>query len=164
MLCTGADGSDAHKQARLCVTVREILTRAGLSDDPGVRPASLTAYAARRDFDRAGRIEDATPSCGTVHRERIDTTDRDRKRGYNRAEHLRQHIKTDDGDSVYDRCYGWREDSESLNNILDRTLYGGHMIGYSAVRQLTVMVGFALGRNGIAAYLHRRRKPDQATA
>lgn len=30
------------------------------------------------------------------------------------------------GASVYDRCYGWREDSESLNNTLDRTPYGGH--------------------------------------
>ena len=47
-------------------------------------------------------------------------SDDDRSRGYNRAEHLRQHVKTDDGDSVYDRCYGWREDAESLNNSLDR--------------------------------------------
>jgi integrase/recombinase XerC len=35
VLCTGAGGSDPHKQARVCVTVREILTRSGLSDDPG---------------------------------------------------------------------------------------------------------------------------------
>lgn len=59
-------------------------------------------------------VEFAIPSCGTVHRERIDATDADRDRGYNRAEHLRQYVKTDDGDSVYDRCYGWREDAESL--------------------------------------------------
>ncbi|AFV14791.1 MULTISPECIES: hypothetical protein [Mycobacterium] len=120
----------------------------------------------RRNADGSHRwyIEFATPSCGTVHRQRIDTTDDDRKRGYNRAEHLRQHIKTDDGDSVYDRCYGWREDSESLNNTLDRTLYGGRMIAYTAVRQLAVMLGFALGRNAIAAYLHRRRHPDERAA
>jgi hypothetical protein len=99
-----------------------------------------------------------------VHRARIDTTDADGNRGYNRAEHLRQHVKTDDSDSVYDRCYGWREDSESLNNTLDRTLYGGRMIAYSAVRQLTVMLGFALGRNVIAAYLHRRRHPRERAA
>jgi hypothetical protein len=42
-----------------------------------------------------------------MHRACIDTTGADRNRGYNRAEHLRQHVKTDDGDSVYDRCYGW---------------------------------------------------------
>ncbi|WP_233213494.1 integrase [Mycobacterium hubeiense] len=71
VLCTGAAGSDAHKQARVCVTVREILTRAGLSDDPGVRPASLTAYAARREFDRTGRIEDAARLIGSPS---LDTT------------------------------------------------------------------------------------------
>jgi integrase/recombinase XerC len=71
VLCTGAAGSDAHKQARVCVTVREILTRAGLSDDPGVRPASLTACAARRVFDRTGRIEDAACLIGSPS---LDTT------------------------------------------------------------------------------------------
>ncbi|HET9874948.1 MAG TPA: hypothetical protein VFQ37_04185 [Mycobacterium sp.] len=48
-------------------------------------------------------LEFAALSCGTVHRERIDTTADDRKRGHNRAEHLRQHVKADDGDSVYER-------------------------------------------------------------
>lgn len=71
VLCTGAAGSEAHKQARVCVTVREILTRAGLSDDTGVRPASLTAYAARRIFDRTGRIEDAARLIGSPS---LDTT------------------------------------------------------------------------------------------
>jgi hypothetical protein len=93
-----------------------------------------------------------------------DTTETDINRGYNRAEHLRQHVKTDTGDSVYDRCYGWREDAESLNNTLDRTLYGGRMIAYTAVRQLTVMLGFALGRNAIAAYVHRKRHPADRAA
>jgi site-specific recombinase XerD len=65
VLCTGAGGSDAHKQARVCVTVREILTRAGLTDDPGVRPASLTAYAARREFDRTHRVQDAARLIGS---------------------------------------------------------------------------------------------------
>lgn len=133
--------------------------------DKHLQPCPVAKIYPRRNTDGSHRwyIEFATPSCGTVHRERIDTTEADRARGYNRAEHLRQHVKTDDGDSVYDRCYGWREDSESLNNTLDRTLYGGRMIAYSAVRQLTVMLGFALGRNAIAAYLHRRRlAPERA--
>jgi hypothetical protein len=60
-----------HKQARGCVTVREILTRAGLSGDAGVRPASLTAYAARREFDRTNRIEDAARLIGSPS---LDTT------------------------------------------------------------------------------------------
>jgi site-specific recombinase XerD len=71
VLCTGGEGSDAHKQARVCVTVREILTRAGLADDTGVRPASLTAYAARREFDRTGRIEAAARLIGSPS---LDTT------------------------------------------------------------------------------------------
>ncbi len=71
VLCTGAAGSNAHKQARVCVTVRDILTRAGLSDDNGIRPASLTGYAARREFDRTGRIEDAARLIGSPS---LDTT------------------------------------------------------------------------------------------
>jgi hypothetical protein len=33
------------------------------------------------------------------------------------------------------------------------------IIAHTAVRQSTVMPGFALGRNAIAAYPHRRRQP-----
>lgn len=65
VLCTGTNGSDAHKQARVCVTVREILTRAGLSDDPTIKPSSLTAYAARREFDRTKQIEAAAALIGS---------------------------------------------------------------------------------------------------
>lgn len=128
--------------------------------DKHLQPCPVAKVFPRRDVDATHRwyLEFATPSCGTVHRQRIDTTTDDQTRSHNRAEHLRQHVKTDDGDSVYDRCYGWREDAESLNNTLDRTLYGGRMIAYSAARQLTVMLGFALDRNAIAAYLHRRRQ------
>lgn len=71
VLCTGAGGSEAHKQARVCVNVREILTRAGLSDDSGIKPASLTAYAARREFDRTQRIEAAARLIGSSS---LDTT------------------------------------------------------------------------------------------
>ncbi|MFV8308060.1 hypothetical protein [Mycobacteroides chelonae] len=99
---------------------------------------------------------DFATTCGTVKSRRIDNTKKDDKRGYNRAEHLRQHTKTEDGRGVYDRCYGWREDAESLNNTLDRTLYGGRMTAHSPTRQHAVMIGFALGRNAIAHYLHRR--------
>lgn len=100
---------------------------------------------------------DFAATCGTVHHQRIDITDDDAARGFNRAEHLRQHTKTDEGDSVYDRCYGWREDAESLNNTLDRTLYGGRMTAHTAPRQHGVMIGFALGRNAIANYIHQRK-------
>ncbi|RIT40449.1 hypothetical protein [Mycobacteroides abscessus] len=101
-------------------------------------------------------------TCGTLHTERLDITPEDRKKGYNRTEHLRQFTKTDDGDSLYDRCYGWREDSESLNNTLDRTLYGGRITAHSATRQHGVMIGFALGRNAIAHYLYQRNQKTAA--
>jgi integrase/recombinase XerC len=71
VLCTSAEGSDAHKQARVCVTVREILTRAGLSEDPTIRPSSLTAYAARQAFDRTGLVEAAAIVLGAHS---LDTT------------------------------------------------------------------------------------------
>jgi hypothetical protein len=147
------------EDGRICE--RQILD----TGDKHLQPCPVAKTYPRRNSDGSYRwyTEYAT-SCGTVHHARIDTTETDRSRGYNRAEHLRQHVKTDDGDSVYDRCYGWREDSESLNNTLDRTLYGGRMIAYAAVRQLTVMLGFALGRNAIASYLHRRRHPGERAA
>lgn len=71
VLCTGAGGSNAHKQARVCVTVRDILTHAGLAGDTGVRPASLTTYAACREFERTTRIEDAARLIGSPS---LDTT------------------------------------------------------------------------------------------
>ncbi|MEX3757230.1 hypothetical protein ABFW00_15540 [Mycobacteroides abscessus] len=109
-----------------------------------------------------GRYIDFATTCGTVHTERLDITAEDRTKGYNRTEHLRQSTKTDEGNSLYDRCYGWREDSESLNNTLDRTLYGGRITAHSATRQHGVMIGFALGRNAIAHYLYQRNQKTAA--
>jgi len=54
--------------------------------------------------------------------------------------------------------------SVGLDNTLDCTLNGGRMIAYNAVRQLTVMLGFAMVRNAIAAYLHRKRHPAERAA
>ena len=159
--CTCGDTHDLWTaNGRICA--RQILD----TGDKHMQPCPVAKICSRRNADSSYRwyIEFATPSCGTVHRERIDTTADDRKRQLNRAEHLRQHVKTDEGYSVYDRCYGWREDSECLNNTLDRTLHGGRMTAYTAVPQLTVILGFALGRNAIAAHLHRRRQPRQGAA
>ncbi len=97
-------------------------------------------------------------TCGALQTTRIDITPEDRKKGYNRAEHLRQHTKTDQGNSLFDRCYGWREDSESLNNTLD----GDRMTAHTATRQHSVMIGFALGRNAIAAFIHQRNQQPAA--
>lgn len=65
ILCTGSDGSDAQRQARVCVTVRDVLTRAGLSTTTGIKPSSLTACAARQVFDDTGRIELAAKLIGS---------------------------------------------------------------------------------------------------
>lgn len=64
VLATGAGGSDAHKQARVCVTAAEVLRQAGLGDDPALRPSSITAVAGQDAFARAGRIEDAATTLG----------------------------------------------------------------------------------------------------
>lgn len=128
-----------------------------------LQPLPVAKVYARRN--RAGIYRwyiDFATACGTVHHQRIDTTDIDLKKSYNRAEHLRQHTKTEEGDSIYDRCYGWREDAESLNSTLDRTLYGGRITAHSATRQHSVMIGFALGRNALAAYIHQRHQQPTA--
>ncbi len=64
-LCAAAGGTPASRQAAVCVTVHEILTRAGLSTEPGVRPSSLTGHAGREVFDRTGRVEDAARLLGS---------------------------------------------------------------------------------------------------
>lgn len=65
IICTGSDGSDAQRQARVCVTVRDVLTRAGLTGAAGIKPSSLTAHAARRVFEETGRIETAAQLTGS---------------------------------------------------------------------------------------------------
>lgn len=65
VFCTGSDGSDAQRQARVCVTVRDVLTRAGLSSTTGIKPSSLTAYAARCVFEDTGRVEAAATLIGS---------------------------------------------------------------------------------------------------
>ncbi|WP_137234697.1 hypothetical protein [Streptomyces sp. BPSDS2] len=92
-------------------------------------------------------------SCGNTHRERLDATEEDRRRGFNRAEHLRQHPPDTDG---YTQCYRWRPDAESLNAQLDSTLWNRRMIAYGAPQQTIVMLGFALAQNALTRHLHQR--------
>lgn len=106
---------------------------------------------------------DFATTCGTVQSRRIDNTNKDNKRGYSRAEHLRQQTRTEGGQGVHARCFGWHEDAESLDNTLDRTQYGDRMTAHSPTRQHAVTIGFALGRNAIAHYLHRRSQKSLRT-
>jgi integrase/recombinase XerC len=57
-------GSAAQRQARVCVPLREVLDRAGLGDDPTLRPSSITAHAGWLAFQASGRIEDAARMLG----------------------------------------------------------------------------------------------------
>ncbi|SKG85679.1 Uncharacterised protein [Mycobacteroides abscessus subsp. bolletii] len=99
---------------------------------------------------------DIALACGTVHTERLDTTPDDDKSRYNRTEHLRQYVASG-ADSVYHRCYGWREDAESVNDLIQQTLHKGRMIAYTAQRQFLVMLGFAIGRNSLTRWLRKLR-------
>lgn len=56
--------SDAALQARVCVALRDLLTRIGLHDDPDVKPSSITAWAGLDAFDRTGHIEDTASLLG----------------------------------------------------------------------------------------------------
>lgn len=56
--------SSASAQASVSGAVGDILRRAGLGDEPDVRPRSVTAWAGRRVFDETHRIEDVATSLG----------------------------------------------------------------------------------------------------
>lgn len=50
-------GSAHSRQAASCVSIATTFARAGLSDDPEIRPLSVTAWAGRQILDDCGRIE-----------------------------------------------------------------------------------------------------------
>ncbi|MFF3871767.1 site-specific integrase [Streptomyces sp. NPDC001978] len=61
---SSAPAPDEQLQARACVALSDLIRRIGLGSDPRVKPASLTAYAAVRIFDEAGKIEDVARGLG----------------------------------------------------------------------------------------------------
>lgn len=63
-VATSPHGSDAQRQARACVALRDVLGWAGLAGEPDLKPASITAYAGLTEFSRTGRIEDAALRLG----------------------------------------------------------------------------------------------------
>ncbi|TSB18444.1 integrase [Streptomyces benahoarensis] len=58
------NGTDEQIQARVCVALRDLLTRIGLAADTAVRPSSITAYAGWETFRRTGHIEAAAHHLG----------------------------------------------------------------------------------------------------
>ena len=96
-------------------------------------------------------------SCGAIHRERLDLTDEDNERGFNRSERIRQHPP----ESTYYRdTYGYRADIESTNNNLDSGLYRQRMIVDTPERQALIMVGFCISRNAMSQQVHEARKRE----
>jgi hypothetical protein len=83
---------------------------------------------------------------------RLDTTDEDRRRKFNRTEHVRP-IPPDDPD--YRRLYPRRADSESINRALDDSMWLGRAHSVGGRRQLVDLLGFAIAVNSVA--LHRAR-------
>jgi len=100
----GGDTHDLWPEAgRICE--RQILGagREHLQACPTDNPTDKGCSRRNADGSHRWYLEFAAPSCGSVHRERTDTTADDRARGHNRAEHSCQHVKADTSDSVYDR-------------------------------------------------------------
>jgi integrase/recombinase XerC len=57
-------GSAKSRQAASCIAISVTLARAGLGDDPNVRPISVTAWTGRRILERTGGIEDVRSYLG----------------------------------------------------------------------------------------------------
>jgi hypothetical protein len=95
----------------------------------------------------------ALPEGGTVT-VRIDTTKEDVERKLNRAENVRRIPPTD---ADFKRIYRRRSDIESINRVLDDTMWLGRAHSLGHARQLVNLLGFALMTNGLAIHLHRKR-------
>ncbi|MFD6152472.1 hypothetical protein [Streptomyces sp. NPDC060243] len=65
--------SDAALQARVCVALRDLLTRIGLHDDIDVKPSSVTAWAGLNVFENTGHIEDTARLLGLRSPDRAAT-------------------------------------------------------------------------------------------
>jgi integrase len=60
----GGSGPAATGQISASVALSDVLTRAGLGDEPDVRPASIAAWAGRRILDETGRIDEVARRLG----------------------------------------------------------------------------------------------------
>ncbi len=64
VLYEGQSGSDYHRQAASCVAIADTIRRAGLADEPDVRPLSVVAWAGRQVFAETGRIDEVARRLG----------------------------------------------------------------------------------------------------
>jgi integrase len=63
-LAYGGSSTGSSRQVSTCRAIGVVLLRAGLAAEYDVRPASVSAWAGRREFLRTGRIEDAALVMG----------------------------------------------------------------------------------------------------
>jgi integrase/recombinase XerC len=66
-------GSLESRQASACDAISETLRRAGLADEPDVRPLSVTAWAGRKVLDESGRIDAVARALGMRSLDRAAT-------------------------------------------------------------------------------------------
>lgn len=58
------DGTAKSRQAASCIAISTTLVRAGLGDNPLVRPISVTGWCGRRIWEQSGRIEEVASRLG----------------------------------------------------------------------------------------------------
>jgi integrase/recombinase XerC len=58
------DDGPATGQISACIAVRDVLVRAGLGKEPGVRPASVAGWAGRQILQETGRIDEVARRLG----------------------------------------------------------------------------------------------------
>jgi site-specific recombinase XerD len=58
------NGSEQSRQAASCIAITETLERAGLAQEPDVRPLSIVAWAGRCAFSATGRIDEVARRTG----------------------------------------------------------------------------------------------------
>ncbi len=58
------DNGPATGQISACIAVKDVLVRAGLGKEPGVRPASVAGWAGRRILQETGRIDEVARRLG----------------------------------------------------------------------------------------------------
>jgi integrase/recombinase XerC len=66
-------GSPESRQASACDAIGETLRRAGLGNEPDVRPLSVTAWAGQKVLDETGRIDAVARSLGMRSLDRAAT-------------------------------------------------------------------------------------------
>ncbi len=144
--------------------VRAGAPRIGTLDDRGrLRFEELRRIKTQRAVTKQGRFcwynQNALPDSKQTVILRLDTTDEDRDRGFNRTENLRV-IPPSDPD--FQPLFRRRNDIESINRGVDDSLHlrRAHTLGHA--RQLVNLLGYALMVNALATRRYSTRSARAA--